>query len=316
MASARKVHELGFVMNTESRHSSENRHQDSSPAQEAQRTGAFGWGERDGLVPPWSVPPGLIVPSPRAPQPDAPAGGENPVQEARDANPVSNQDPTHGAPVGKRPLDEAPAAEDDAWPGIAAPAGWFLRVKEVPPPISASPPSSVPSPHREPDGSWSSPLPSATPGPARVLGPTEALGGHPGGPGFQPGRTGGPARRPTAGLSPWQISQQLWSEAGIQWDQRPAARTRPPHPAMPAQFPPVEPTATPPPPKHVPGGHVTSGSLPPDHANSARTGPMPLPLGAPVFPTPVADQDDGADHDAWTGPGHPPPPGLLDRPGR
>src|SRR5208282_837967 len=141
---------LGSVMNTESHQSSENRHQDSSPAQEPQRTGVFGWGEPVGLVPPWSVPPGLIVPHPRAPQTDALAGdepSENPVQDAHDGNPahqaLSNQDPTHEASAAQRPPaeapGEAPAAEDDAWPGIAPPAGWFLS-PAAPPPQQRPPP--------------------------------------------------------------------------------------------------------------------------------------------------------------------------------
>ena len=209
---------------------------------------------RAGLVPPWSVPPGLIVPSPRAPHANAPADDspdEDPVREAHDGNPghqaLTNQDPAHRAPAGQWPPDEAPAgrtgeapaAEDDAWPGITAPAGWFLRPQEAPPsstsltstaaasgsvPAGTSaasvgssaapaldPPAgpaatataadvwrtgSVPSPHREADGSWSSPVTSAIPGAARAVGPTKALGGRPGGPGFPPGRTGGPTRRP------------------------------------------------------------------------------------------------------------------------
>src|ERR1700677_522038 len=119
MASARNVHALGSVMNTESNQSSGNRYQDSPAPKEAQRTGAFGWGEPAGPVPPWSVPPGLIVPGPRLPFADADAPGdersaEDPVQSDRDPD-LGNQPPP----------DEDPADEHGAWPGVAAPAGWF-----------------------------------------------------------------------------------------------------------------------------------------------------------------------------------------------
>src|ERR1700689_4191651 len=108
MASARKVHELGSVMNTESDQSSENRHQVSPPAENSQRAGTTGWNEPAGLVPSWSVPPGLIVPSPRSTVDDS-------------------------------------TVDDSAWPGIAAPAGWFLRVQAAPAASTIPPDPSGPS---------------------------------------------------------------------------------------------------------------------------------------------------------------------------
>src|SRR5580658_8973001 len=205
MASARNVHELGSVMNTESNQSSGNRYQDSSAPEEAQRTGAFGWGEPAGPVPPWSVPPGLMVPGPRRPLADAGAPGDesspdDPAQTDRDPG-FSNQH----SPA------EDPADEHGVWPGVAAPAGWFLRPQETPAPSAEAWDSKgVPSPHRDPDGSWSSPL---TQPPARSLGPTKAVGGRPGGPGFQPNRAGEAVRPASAGLSPWQKSHHQWNAA-------------------------------------------------------------------------------------------------------
>ena len=48
---------------------------------------------------------------------------------------------------------------------------------------------------------------------SQTLGATPALRGRPGGPGFEPGPAGA-----AAGRSPWDRSQRLWSESGIQWD--------------------------------------------------------------------------------------------------
>ena len=226
------------MVSTESDQSSGNRYHGSSPEEERQRTGLFRWDDPENLVPSWSVPPGLMVPGPRQPQADDPAAQAADGQAAGES-----------------------AADDNSWPGVAPPAGWFLRAPEPPPatspesaspesasPESASPESApaqdaggeapagsvaspgpasprpdagpwrtvgaVPSPRREPDGSWSSPL---TPKPApRALGATQALYGRAGGPGFQPSRSASPATPGTdspnaAGPSPWQRSHQLWS---------------------------------------------------------------------------------------------------------
>ena len=177
---------LGSVVDTESYQSSGNRNIGASPEdsreEERQRTGLFRWDDPENLMPSWSVPPGLIVPGPRHPE----ANAQPPGPAAR---------PPGSAP---QPDAEEPASGDSPWPGVAPPAGWFLRA--VSPPVArqesapaqetegdqpaqpfASPApaprptslwpgaSAVPSPAREPDGSWSSPL---TPKPARRrLGP-------------------------------------------------------------------------------------------------------------------------------------------------
>ena len=297
-------------------------------------------------MPPWSVPPGLMVPSPRQAQADDPAG-QTADGQATDA-PV----------VGESPAD------DGSWPGVAPPAGWFLRAPQPPPaaspenaspenaspenasPENASPEtaspwraaSAVPSPRREPDGSWSSPLtPKPTP---RALGATQALHGRAGGPGFQPNHSASPgtpsAATPSAGspnaagLSPWQRSHQLWSEAGIQWEQRPAA----PPPQYQRPAPPSRPAAAPPrraarhirpePPEPADAGwsEPADAGWPdeadggwPEAAVAGRSGAMRVPLGAPVFSDPGIDEDDGPDRDDRWGDDRPPiwerPAGLV-----
>ena len=198
----------------------------------------------------------------------------------------------------------------------------------------------VPSPTRERDGSWSSPL---TPKPARrLLGTTRARYGRAGGPGFQPTRSdqAGPldAGAEGPGLSPWQRSHQLWTEAGIEWERRPAPQL-PWHPtgsrsaARPArarQVPPPRPPA-PPQPEHTPWPEQASPwpertqEDPPEQAREQTSDPAseqaswlgayapvgwagrtPVPLGAPVYSEPGVDEDDGpAGDDRW-GDAHPP----------
>ncbi len=191
-------------------------------------------------------------------------------------------------------------------PVAAAPPPPAVDAPASPWPASGARPNAtpVPSPTREPDGSWSSPL---TPKPApRALGPTQARYGRAGGPGFQPvlprqPRTPG-ASSEDAG-SPWQRSHQLWIEAGIQWEQRPPA-----------------------PPRQVPGRHIRPGpyaveppgSRAPEPAAAGWSGRVPVPLGAPVFSDPGVDEDDGPARedreDRW-GDDRPPiwerPPGLV-----
>ena len=263
---------LGSVMSTESDQSSGNRQHGSSSEEERQRTGLFRWDDPENLVPPWSVPPGLMIPGPRQPKVgDSP----EPAPPSQVPEPAADGQTAGGS-----------AADDNSWPGVAPPAGWFLR---APQPSAASPEnaspenaspenaspenaspenaspenaspenaspenaspenaspenaspenaspetvgpdiiraqdagdealpgpeprdpaptgpasprphaspwltaSAVPSPRREPDGSWSSPL---TPKPPpRALGATQALHGQAGSPGFQPSRSARPA---------------------------------------------------------------------------------------------------------------------------
>jgi hypothetical protein len=166
----------------------------------------------------------------------------------------------------------------------------------------------VPSPRREPDGSWSSPL---TPKPApQPLGPTQARHGRAGGPGFQP------ARPDSSGGSQWQRSHQAWTGAGIQWEQEAPAAQAPPRRnapqhvrgrhTRPAPRPGERPAA------YAPEGtRAPEGAYPPqgiyDQENAytpepaaGRPGPPPAPLAAPVFAGPDLDFDDAqARGDRW-----------------
>src|ERR1700757_2794175 len=107
-------------MDTESDQSSGNRNVGPSPEnsreEERQRTGLFRWDDPKNLMPAWSVPAGLIVPGPRQPQADAQPPGPG-VQ------------PSGPAP---QPDTEGPASYDSPWPGVAPPAGWFLRAASSP----------------------------------------------------------------------------------------------------------------------------------------------------------------------------------------
>ena len=270
------MRELGSVMNTESNQSSENRHQGSSLPEETPPEGAFSWGEPASFVPPWSVPPGLIVPVPRPPQTDAPQA-DAVVADARQADIPAASVAEHQRPdPGNQPLaGRDPADEDDAWPGVARPAGWFLRTPQPPP--TPTPPVDAPS--------TDAAVPVAGT-PARALGPTKALRGRAGGPGFQPNRAAEGTRGVAAGLTPWQKSAHQWSEAGITWE-------RSPHTHVPG----------------VSGRHTSPGALPPEPAHSTWPGHLQLPLGAPVFATPPAADDlapqavgqaTESEQDAWT----------------
>src|SRR6476646_11596040 len=226
----------------------------------------------------------------------------------------------------------------------AQPAIHPARPRSVPGPRRRDPPQR----HRQPDGSWSSPL---TPKPARrPLGPTRARYGRAGGPGFQPTRSDQAGSQDAGaegpGPSPWQRSHQLWTEAGIEWERRPAPQL-PWHPtasrsaarsAYARQVPPPRPPA-PPQPEHTPWPEQASPwperpqEHPPEQAREQTSdqaseqaswlgayapvgwaGRTPVPLGAPVYSEPGVDEEDGpAGDDRW-GDAHPPirprPPGL------
>src|SRR3974390_3356222 len=93
--SPRDVAELRPMMSTESDHTSENSHQEPGSAEESQRAGiAPVWPDRE--VPTWSAPSGLIASQAACP-------------ETSVASPVAG------------------SADNHDWPGVAPPAGWFLR---------------------------------------------------------------------------------------------------------------------------------------------------------------------------------------------
>ncbi len=322
-------------------------------------------------MPSWSVPPGLMVPDPRQPEANDAPDRQAPDRQAPDRQVPDRQVPDRQAPepaADGQAVGES-ADDDNSWPGVAPPAGWFLRLPQPPPPASpasaspaspasaspdiaspdiaspddASPDSAspwravspVPSPRREPDGSWSSPL---TPKPApRALGATQALHGRAGGPGFQPSRSAspaspGPATPDGAEPSPWQRSHQLWSEAGIQWEQRPVPQQ--PQYQRPARQQPqyqrqASPSRPPAPPRHAvarrtrpEGAEPAAADRPdrdgdgwPEPAAAGRPGLMPVPLGAPVFSDPGVEEDNGPDRDDRWGDERPPiwerPAGLV-----
>jgi hypothetical protein len=306
-------------MDTESDQSSWNCNIEAWPEdsreEERQRTGLFRWDNSENLMPSWSVPPGLMVPGPRQPGPEAQPSGP----EAQPSQPDAERSGPEAQPAA-----EEPASGDNAWPGVAPPAGWFLRAAQSPPDArqgsaSAQEPEgdrpegslnnspyagAVPSPTRKPDGSWSSPL---TPKPARRrLGPTQARYGRAGGPGFQLTRARQPGPEGTSTgsprLSPWQRSHRLWAEAGIEWERRPSPQRQPAPPLRPT--PEQEPAAPQWPNSHDPAGWPER---------------IPVPLGAPVYSAPGVDEDEDEDdsparQDRW-GDDRPPiwerPPGLL-----
>jgi len=239
------------VVSTESNQSSGNRDiplsEEDSREEERQRTGLFRWDDPQKLMPSWSVPPGLVVPGPR--QPDADDRPSEPGARPSEPSPQpfaaetpadrSSSWPGATPPAGwflhsaqslpadsGRPADDAPAEPEPlAEPELLAepePSAKLEPAAEPEPPVPASPwpnARAVPSPTREPDGSWSSPL---TPKPSRQpLRPTQARYGRAGGPGFQPTRTNQPGSQGAGtegpGPSAWQRSHQVWTEAGIEW---------------------------------------------------------------------------------------------------
>jgi hypothetical protein len=239
--------------------------------------------------------------------------GDQPSQRFTLRVPAPAPAPDTGFPLSdtarpEPPVESGPPAEPEPH-GTATPASPWPNVR------------AVPSPTREPDGSWSSPLP---PKPARrPLGPTQARYGRAGGPGFQPTRSdqsgpqGADAEGP--GLSPWQRSHQLWAEAGIEWERRPAPQL-PWHPtasrsatrsARARQAPPPRPPA----PQQTPEQPSDQASWLGAYAPVGWAGRTPVPLGAPVYSEPGVDEDDGpAGDDRW-GDDEPPirqrPPGLA-----
>src|SRR5438477_7971043 len=126
-------------MGTESNQSNEDRYQDASQEEERQRTGLFRWDEPQNLMPPWSVPPGLLVPGPRLAEADAtpsrpaPAPAPTPATSESSRTGPAPELGSAGTPAAARrpanPDVSEPAAGHNSWPGVALPAGWFLRAQ-------------------------------------------------------------------------------------------------------------------------------------------------------------------------------------------
>ena len=229
--------------------------------------------------------------------------------------------------------DDGGADGEDGWPGVAPAAGWFLHGPEEngwggAVPIGAD---AVPRPRQAPDsswpgtsespvpahpngagtgssanggngsspaGAWSAPADGSAAGP--VVGATRAQWGRAGGPGFRPGRPGPGSRRAAAATSPWQKSQGMWRDSGVEWEQHPAESAQQPLPPAPAFSPHQKLKPSPLPPRSIPaplsapvpappsplppryaGRHTGVGSAPFEPVNGAWH--TPVPLSAPVF---------------------------------
>src|SRR5215469_83652 len=150
------------------------------------------------------------------------ANGRAPgAESARRASPDLDGTPRYGAAAG----GTAPTAPDSGeasawpgWPGVARPAGWFLPASgEAPPPVrpGMQPVRADAGPELD---SEPGPRYSAGPDEPGVVGPTPALRGRAGGPGFvvPPGAVRG--LHDQAHRSGWQLAQQVWQESGINWE--------------------------------------------------------------------------------------------------
>src|SRR6516225_5299309 len=206
------------------------------------------------------------------------ANGHAPgAESARRASPDLDGTPRYGAAAG----GTAPTAPDSGeasawpgWPGVARPAGWFLPASgEAAPPVR---------PGMEPVRADAGPEPDQEPGPRHsagpdepgVVGPTPALRGRAGGPGFvvPPGTVRG--LHDQAHRSGWQLAQQVWQESGINWE--------PPAGPPSAETPVAEPEPEPGCAEDQRGG-LPGQSRPADTAGQAPPQPAlaGLPLGAP-----------------------------------
>ncbi len=318
--------ELGPLMSTHSDRSDENSHQrlhavdppaalvtdDQEPAGPEP-----GW---PGVVPPaaWflRLPTGRLaeaaLPDSPGPSPE-PGGPDDPAEEwfiAPDdaespiswSEPLDDPQPRHDPELldDARPPNDAGPPADAGLPNDDSPLDW---PEAGPRPAAASPVSSAPPPapvsylRRQPE------LP--------VVGPTRALKGRPGGPGFQPA----PSVKPNAGrLTSWQAAYRQWTEAGIPWDEPPAAepdpaarpdfadgpatdRARPadawPELARPQRARPQRPSFVPRPRSPEPASFEPPASepaAPEPRSAEPPTAPRPvitpMPLGAPVYAAP------------------------------
>src|SRR5260221_441411 len=116
-----------------------------------------------------------------------------------------------------------------SWPGVARPAGWFLPAPEEAAPSGM--PGTEPARPDDPacpDNKGSAPAthehvdlderPTLTPWQPPVVGPTEALRGRAGGPGFVVPAGLVPGIHDPENRSGWQLARDLWQESGIDWD--------------------------------------------------------------------------------------------------
>jgi hypothetical protein len=174
---------------------------------------------------------------------DVTSSAEGRAPEAESAQKVS---PDHDEASGHGTAGEGrtPAAPDSGeatarpeWPGVVCPAGWFLSAPgEAAPPGAGTEPARMDSGHQfaarpEPADPEDREL-DAAPGsdetahdydqahtalPDAVVGPTAALRGWPGGPGFVVPAGTVPGLHDPAHRSRWQLSHAVWQDSGIIW---------------------------------------------------------------------------------------------------
>ncbi len=192
------------------------------------------------------------------------------------------------------PPDDPELLDDPEPPADAGPLDW---PEAGPPPAAPPPVSSAPPPAPV------SYLLRGQPEPP-VVGPTRALKGRPGGPGFQPA----PSVKPNAGpLTSWQAAYRQWTEAGIPWDEPPAdAWPADPWPQLARpQRPPFVPR--PRSPERAPEPAAPDPAVPEPRSAEPPTAPRPvitpMPLGAPVYAVPPGDVDAGDVGPGEVGPG-------------
>jgi hypothetical protein len=223
-------------MDTQRDWSSGNSYRESVSAENPQLTGAYGRAWPDSVVPPWSVPPGLIPED---------LVDEDLVDEDLVDEDLVDEDPVDEDPVDEDRADDQPddeADDEDGWPGVAAPAAWFLPTAEnraspratgIGPDGSGRDASGPDNAELGADGATSE---TDVPGEDRrvrdtrviprprqeqaepAVGPTWALSGRAGGPGFEARPPDPRARKLTAELSPWQKAQGVWNESGMAWE--------------------------------------------------------------------------------------------------
>jgi hypothetical protein len=179
----------------------------------------------------------------------SPANGHTPEAESAHSVSPDRDDASGYGPAGE---EEAPTAPDSGgasarpgWPGVVRPAGWFLSApgEAAPPGVGTEPARTDAAPewYEDPQPtsvhqvfrpwSWQSApepvaaVPAHTVAPGQMVGPTAALRGWPGGPGFAAAAETG--RYDQAHRSGWQLAYDMWRESGIAW--APVVVETPPH---------------------------------------------------------------------------------------